>query len=413
MEEKVSICEIINAYDDCSRKKKNSSDYHHFSIDAEYELYKLYNELNNDTYKPSKSKAFLVHKPKDREVFAAEYRDRVVQHLLIIIIKDGFESNAIDNLFSCRNGKGVLYGINKCYEEMSECSDNFRYTTYIGKFDIKSFFMSIDKHKMWECLECFIDKYILEDATRINFTKKLTKIILFDDPSHNCVIKGNFENWKCLPKNKTLFFAGKDIGIAIGNITSQFFANIFLALLDIFVKKVLCVKYYGRFVDYFYLISRDKGFIIFCMKEIDKFLRTIGLELHPNKIYIQEINKGVEFLGVIIKPYRKYIKNLSKGNFFKKIKEINYYLGQNYGNVDLYELRHILSVINSHLGYLMRCNTYNLRKKALSLENTENIRKYFSITSNYNRICLDRDYNYCLKNVSRIKERFQANVVYG
>ena len=185
MEEKVSICEIINAYDDCSKKKKNSIDYHHFSIDAEYELYNLYKELNTDTYKPSKSKAFLVHKPKDREVFAAEYRDRIVQHLLILIIKESFEKNAIDNLFSCRDGKGVLYGINKCYEEMSECSDNFKYTTYIGKFDVKSFFMSIDKNKMWECLESFIDKYFSENVVRVSFIKKITKIILFDDPARN------------------------------------------------------------------------------------------------------------------------------------------------------------------------------------------------------------------------------------
>ena len=408
MKEMVSILKLIEAYDDCCKTKKGSVDYQHFCINAEYELYKLYKELNNGTYKPSNSVAFLVHHPKDREVFAANFRDRIVQHLLIAEIRENFELEIIDDSYSCRVGKGTLYGINRCYEQIVECSNNFTVKTYIGKFDVKSFFTSIDKNKLWDCLDRFLIKYFSENEEHLAFLKWLTKLIVYDDPKNNCIIKGDFREWKCLPKSKSLFFCGDNKGLPIGNLTSQIFANLFMDLLDKFIKEKLLVKYYGRYVDDFFIVSRSVSEIIEFMRLIKEFLLTMGLELHPNKIYIQEVNKGLEFLGTIIKPNRKYVKGSTKSNFYKKLKFFDKYLEEN-ENIDIYDLRYIQSVINSFIGYFMKCNSFNLRKKMLSKENIPNIYKYFVVNLNYNKIVLEKDYCYLLRNASRIKERYQVN----
>ena len=310
--------------------------------------------------------------------------------------------------YSCRIGKGTLYGINRCYEQIVECSNNFTVRTYIGKFDVKSFFTSIDKNKLWVCLDRFLTKYFSEDEEHLAFLKWLTKLIVYDDPKNNCIIKGDFREWKCLPKSKSLFFCGDNKGLPIGNLTSQIFANLFMDLLDKFIKEKLGVKYYGRYVDDFFIVSRNVSEIMEFMRLIKEFLLTMGLELHPNKIYIQEVNKGLEFLGTIIKPNRKYVKGSTKGNFYEKLKFFDKYLEKN-ENIDIYDLRYIQSVINSFIGYFMKCNSFNLRKKMLSKENIPNIYKYFVVNLNYSKIVLGKDYRYLLRNASRIKERYQVN----
>ena len=413
MKEIVSMVKLIRAYEDCRKSKLGSIEYQHFAIDAEYELYKLYIELNKNTYKPSSSIAFLVHHPKDREVFAANFRDRIVQHLLINEIIDGFETEVIDDSYSCRKGKGTLYGINQCYSKILECSDNFKKKTYIGKFDIQSFFTSIDKDELWKCLETFLEKYYSKDEEQLEFLKRLTWLVIYDEPQKHCIFKTNFADWKCLPSNKSLFYCGENKGLPIGNLTSQIFANLFLDLLDKYVKNELGIKYYGRYVDDFFIISNNKNEIMCCVKKIADFLSSIHLKLHPNKIYIQEVCKGLEFLGVVIKPNRKYVKGLTKGHFFKRIKKFEEYLEYHKTKpIDIYDLKYILTVINSFLGYFRRCNSYKLRKKMLNERYTPNIRKFFTINEEYTKIELIDEYNQIIRNTGKIKEKYQIVKIY-
>ena len=185
-------------------------------------------------------------------------------------------------------------------------------------------------------------------------------------------------------------------------------------LLSLFVKNVLKIKYYGIFVDDFFIISKSKEEIINAMNEIKRFLETMSLQMHPNKIYIQDIKNGVEFLGVFIKPKRIYVKRSTKGNFYNILKKIEYYLSSNNEECfDINILRNIENVTNSMLGYLRRCNTFNLRKKMLDKENIPNVHKYFIIEQNYNKIILKREYSIILKNIFRIKEKHQLMEIYA
>lgn len=213
-----------------------------------------------------------------------------------------------------------------------------------------------------------IEKKILRNKNICNFDYqlilKLIKKIIFNNYTKNCLIKGSFKNWQGLPKNKSLFFAKKNCGLPIGNLTSQLFSNIYLNDLDHFIKRKLKIKYYGRYVDDLIIIHKDKNYLKNLKITIEKYLKdNLNLELNYKKNYLQDYYRGFKFLGVIIKPYRIYISNRIKHSFYIKIGKINNIIKNNEINV---KSKAILSVINSYLGIIKHYNTYNLRKKMLA-----------------------------------------------
>jgi hypothetical protein len=102
----------------------------------------------------------------------------------------------------------------------------------------------------------------------------------------------------------------------IGNLTSQLLSNIYLDKLDRYITIDLGFKHYGRYVDDFYIVHNDKRVLLDLVPKIDKFLRDIGLKLHPKKKFIQEINKGIPFLGAVVYPFRIMAGKRTKGGFF-------------------------------------------------------------------------------------------------
>lgn len=131
--------EILKAYEDCMSNKRNTANAIKFSVDYITKLIALCDEINNGTYEIGSSITFIVKFPVLREVFAADFRDRIVHHLVINELMQYFEQEFIDESFSCRKGKGVLYGVNTMYEKVRECTENYTKDAWIVKLDIKSF----------------------------------------------------------------------------------------------------------------------------------------------------------------------------------------------------------------------------------------------------------------------------------
>ena len=132
----------------------------------------------------------------------------------------------------------------------------------------------------------------------------LCRLIVECEPVVNCRVKGSLSTWKKLPYDKSLFHSSPDCGIPIGNLTSQLFSNIYLNVFDQWIKRGCGMKHYGRYVDDFYIVHRDKSVLLALIPKIRDFLRSrLGLELHPKKIYLQEVSKGVRFLGAVVYPY--------------------------------------------------------------------------------------------------------------
>lgn len=192
----------------------------------------------------------------------------------------------------------------------------------------------------------------------------LCKKVIYNDPTKNCIIKGRKSDWDGLPKSKSLFHSKSNCGLPIGNLTSQIFANFYLNGFDHYIKDKLNIKYYGRYVDDFIIIHKDKYYLKESIQLIDDYLNSrLGLKLHPRKRYLQHYPKGVPFLGVIIKPNRIYIGNRTKRNFYQSIQTQNKIADHHRPTRE--EQLKFQSGMNSYLGILKHYNTFSLRKKML------------------------------------------------
>lgn len=386
------LVDLFQAYFNTRQNKRNTLSALEFELNYEKEILKLYKELKDGSYEIGKSIIFIISDPVQREIVASSFRDRVVHHLIFNYINPIFEPTFIHDSYSCRKGKGTLYGIKRVNKFIRSCSNNYNKKTYILKLDISGYFMSINKEILWNKIKSTLLKNKNKCSFDFLLILFLIKKVVFHDYTKNYIIRGSKDDWAGLPRSKSLFFAKNNCGLPIGNLTSQLFSNIYLNDFDQFIKRKLKIKYYGRYVDDFIIISNNKDKLKKLIYYIKKYLTIeLGLEINHKKMYLQDFKKGVDFLGFIIMPHRIYIRNRIKSNFYLKIKEIN-----NIIKKDDYEKNKsniVLSIVNSYLGTMKHGNTYNLRKETL-------ITKLHSSFFNFFKIDNSRE-DYYLKIVKR------------
>jgi len=354
--------EIFLAYYACRKNKRNTLNALHFEKHFEHNLFVLIEQIKTNTYCPGQSIAFIVNKPVKREIFAADFRDRVVHHFIINKLNPLFEKEFIHDSFACRIGKGTHFGVKRVADFIKTCSKNYTHDCSILKLDVLGFFMHINKNVLYERLTLFINQKYKESDKALLLA--LCHKIIFNDPTKNCIIKGSKNNWDGLPNNKSLFYSPPNCGLPIGNLTSQVFANFYMNTFDHFMKKELGIKYYGRYVDDFIIVHQDKDYLKSLLSIISNFLQSnLQLTLHPKKIYLQHYSKGVPFLGTVIKPNRIYIANRTKGNFYAAIKKQNAVVQNTKASREAQ--KQFLSSMNSYLGIMKHYKTYRLRKKML------------------------------------------------
>ena len=396
----VRLEELFAAYYDCRQNKRKTFNALEFEGDYEAKLVDLWREINNGTYYPGRSISFIVDKPVKREIFAADFRDRIVHHLVINKLMSLFEALFISDSYSCREGKGSQYGINRVAEFVRECSEDYTKDCYILKMDIQSFFMSIDKRILAKRLHRFINEYYR--AVDKEIILRLVEIIVYHCPQFNCLIKGKKSNWDGLPHSKSLFYAGKYRGLPIGNLSSQVFANFYMDAFDKFVKNVLKIKYYGRYVDDFVIVHEDKEFLVRIQEKMRNFMqKELHLRLHPKKIYLQHFSKGVKFIGAVIKPGRIYIGNRTKGNLYQKLREYNLMAKNNPKYAEHAE--HFVSSVNSYLGFMIHYSSYKIRHKMIwGLVAPE----WWKLVYTYgavNKLVLKKDYTSNVKYLKKVR----------
>jgi len=359
---KIELSELFEAYFSCRSNKRNTLNALRFEADYEHNLIVLCDEINQGTYQPGKSIAFIVDKPVKREIFAADFRDRVVHHLVFNKLNPLFEKAFIHDSYACRMNKGTHLGIKRADGFIRKCSHNYAKDCYVLKLDIQGFFMHIDKHILFAKLQNFIKaKYQHSDR---DLMLSLCQKIIYNDPTQGCIIKGKLSDWEGLPKDKSLFHARPYCGLPIGNLTSQVFANFYMNSFDHFIKHDVGLRFYGRYVDDSIFVHESKDYLQALIPKVDEFLQEkLRLTLHPKKIYLQHYSLGVKFLGVVIKPHRIYITNRTKGNFYAAIEKQNSVVRNNPPSQQ--EKLTFLSSINSYLGIMKHYKTYRLRKKML------------------------------------------------
>ena len=219
--EYVTIDEVYDAYYDCCKHKGSTPGCIEYQMNYIANNYQLYIDLNSMKYEISKSKAFCVTRPKLREVFCADFRDRIIHHLLAIKFTYILEDEMTDKAYACRAGKGTDYGIADVKKQIKRVSNNYTKEAWVLKCDLQGFFMSINRSLLYRLLEKVIrEKYHGDD---IEWWLWLWKKVVLHDPTKNCVRVGDLSLWDKLPANKSLFTCGEGIGLPIGNLPSPLY----------------------------------------------------------------------------------------------------------------------------------------------------------------------------------------------
>ena len=349
----IPLEDFFIAYYQCRKRKRSTINALEFEVDYEANLVKLWKDVNSGKYEIGKSICFLVTKPKLREIFAADFRDRIVHHVVMMRLEPLFEAIFIEDNYNCRKGKGTLYGVKRLHEQIQQCSNNYTEDCYVGKFDMQGFFMSIHKPTLWKMLVKFIEENYFGNDKRIILW--LVKQIVMHCPQYNCIRKTPIHMWDRLAKNKSLFTCGDEYGLPIGNLTSQCFANFYLHWFDLYVKDNF--KYYGRYVDDFYIICEDKRKISEFVRNISQYLNLrLMIKLHPDKIYIQHYKKGIKFTGSVVKGKRIYSSNSTVSNIYMTIHKLN-------SEIDLNNAEHFVQSLNSYWGFMKHYSSYNIKLK--------------------------------------------------
>ena len=378
--------DLFKAYFDARRNKRNTCNALESEINYERKIFELYHDLKNNNYKIGRSIAFIVNHPVKREVIASSFRDRVIHHLIFNYINPVFEKDFINDSYSCRKGKGTSYGIKRVQHFIRSCSDNYQKDCYILKLDLAGYFMSINRNVLYKIIE---DK-LMKKNIKYNFDALLVldliKKTIFNNCIGNCLIKGSLKDWSSLPINKSLFCAKKDCGLPIGNLTSQLFSNIYLSNFDYFVKRNLRFKYYGRYVDDFIIIDKDKEKLKKAILDMRVYLKlNLALKIHPKKIYLQHFFHGADFLGAVIRPYKFFCRNRLKHNIYKSITQTNKILTR---KISSKGLKMILATANSYLGSLSKYQSFNLRQIIFNKRLSVDFKKNFQHKKPYKKVNL-------------------------
>ncbi len=296
---------LFTAYFEARRHKRSTANQLLFELDLERNLYTLYRDLAARTYELGPSIAFIVTEPKKREVFAATFRDRVVHHLVFDAINPYWERHFIFDSYSCRHGKGTHFAMERAMEFQRRVTHNFTRPAWMLKLDIQSYFTSIHHGKMLQIIErMYTDPKSRIKPEMMDLLRYLLPIIILARPTYRVCMRGDLHGWDDLPAYKTLFGVPDDRGFPIGNLTSQLFSNIYLGELDHFVKDVLGIKYYGRYVDDMILLDPDKDRLLAARDAIDEFLRLhLCLQLNHKKTILQPAAYGIPFVGGIATRY--------------------------------------------------------------------------------------------------------------
>ncbi len=396
---------VMEAYNDCCRDKMGSPDCVEFRLHAE-EIIDLALSVKTRTYEPGLSDTFIVTRPKLREIFAAHFKDRIVQHWICLRLIPLFEERfySMGNVsYNCRKGFGTLAARMRLYDDIHahwseeaqrlQKLDVVKYLRgldanhaweslkqlgtekYVGKFDISSYFMSIDINVLWQYLKPFIEeKYQGDDKDTLLY---LTEKTIFHRPQNRCVRKGNLDLWRYLPKSKSLFGKDDHTGMAIGNLTTQTLCNFYLSFFDEWLlARIASLGYddptahYIRFVDDFVLHSMPVQHVTLLHKEAAQWLQQhLHLRLHPDKVYIQPQRHGVAYVGGILMPGRVYIVNRTVGAMRWQVRKMEYLcvriMKEGVCENRLRLLNEIVSSVNSYSGFLVHGATYKIQKDTM------------------------------------------------
>lgn len=260
-----------------------------FARNETYNILKLQKELKEGTYKIGEYNHFKVYEPKVRDIHSLSFRDKVVQNAIMFVLKDFYSKKFINDTYACLDGKGTHAASEKIHKFMRMAKRNLN-NPYVIKCDIKKYFSNIDRN--------ILKQILFKNIKDINLRNLINEIL---------------ESCNKISKN----------GIPLGNTTSQIFANLYLNEMDQYIKRVLKVKYYVRYMDDFMLILDGKEKAQYTLEQIKNYIsKKLNLEFNIKKTKIFKLKQGINIVGYKTYCTHKDLRNTSKTKIKKRIKSI-------------------------------------------------------------------------------------------
>ncbi|MBM4346346.1 MAG: hypothetical protein FJ100_23470, partial [Deltaproteobacteria bacterium] len=285
----------------CARRKQSRPDAIALRANRAERLIGLADQLAAGQWRPAPGLVFVTTRPKHREVHAARYSDRVVHHLIVQDLAPAIDRRLCPNTFACREGKGTHAAVRALRESMWSLSRHGKVRVWALQMDVVNFFHTIDRERLWALLQRPLREAV---ATRDPPYDLATAVraLLDDEPARRAARVGNPQAFARVPPHKRLSQQAPGRGLPIGNLTSQWFANAYLAGLDAFVQRELGLGHYVRYMDDFVVLGTDAARLERARAAIIAMLRErLGLAVHASRP-LQLASRGIDFCGAIIRP---------------------------------------------------------------------------------------------------------------
>jgi len=357
---------LVLAYHKARKSKRGKPNVATFELNWEQHLLRLEAELASGLWQPGPYHAFWIHDPKKRLISAAPFPDRIVHHAVCQVIEPLFEPAFIFDSYACRPRsvgfqpaaltateavpdraagwkptlRGVVHvkGTHAAVDRYTEFS---RKNRYVLKCDVRRFFPSIDHQLLLELL-----------ARKIGCRRTLELLSLIVTSSN--------------PQEQVVqYFPGDDLftpherrrGLPIGNLTSQFFANVYLNPFDHFVKEELGCRCYIRYCDDFVIFGDDKRELGRTAERLADRLSAVRLKLHERKCQVRRVDEGVDFLGYRIWPTHRRLRRESVLRFKRRRRVLR--KAWRAGDTELANVRASMA---SWVGHAKHADTWRLRE---------------------------------------------------
>ena len=396
---------VFDAEEDCWSNKHSSWDAAKYHYHYGLRVWTFAEMIKNGRYEPWRSICFVILYPRPREVFAAHYQDRIAHHIVapyIVAVATAAHVANGDMSFGNRKGMSAYHACLRVQQMMRKHPNG-----YIASWDIKGFFMSLDKQKVWEIFCYFEEKYRpsgFPEWKRTLFMGMIYTMVMHN-PTVNCERHSPIEMWDLFIAPEKTIFGKENTGMPIGNYYSQLLANLFLAY--------VCERLIGRdvteFVDDF-ADAEDSVEEIHKTEDILKeALAELNLRLHPTKRYIQPVLHGISWCGHKIYANRMYIDNRPVYNYFCR-------LSHKFGDVNLENAVSHQQTFNSYTGAMCHLSEWNTQHAMMMAAIEAGYDKYLYFESKPNHIIceLKKEYTATERSKRDIEEidKFLFNIKY-
>ncbi len=316
--EVISLKNLAEAWQEFTCGKRNKRDVQEFSLRLGDHLIDLHEDLEIGTYRHAGYREFKVNDPKPRTIHKASVRDRLLHHAVHRQLYPYFAKRFIADSFSCQEEKGTHRALDRFRIFARKVSRNNTRTCWVLKCDIRKFFASIDRRVLMQTLKRSItDRRLL------------------------CLLENIIESFEPVSR----------VGLPLGNLTSQLFANVYMNRFDHFVKEDLKVKQYIRYSDDFVLMSENRIELEKHLETMTNFLeRELKLDMHPDKVFLQTLASGVDFLGWVHFSHHRVLRAKTRQRMMKRI-----------------STNPTEETISSYLGLLKHGDTVELREQVMNL----------------------------------------------